>query len=139
MSRAGVTLRIVEVELVGSGDEVGAAFEAEVEDDDGAEGRFRSAGGGVVAEDALELVDGLAGLEAVEGAVGHDLGKADGAEEAGGAADVEGELFGGHGAEVGGAGDGVELGFVDGVVAAEEGDDGAEGFTVGVRGRCGHP
>ncbi len=63
-------------------------------------------------------------------------GDADGAEEAGGAADVEGELFGEHGAELGDAGDGVELGLVDLVVAAEEGDDGAQRLACGVAVRC---
>ena len=62
---------------------------------------------------------------------GHDLGDADRAEVAGGAADVEFELFGEHGAELGGAGDGVELGLVDVVVAAEEGDDGTHRAPAG--------
>ena len=37
------------------------------------------------------------------------------------------EFFGGHGAEFGGAGDSIELGLVDLVIAAKEGDHGTEG------------
>ena len=47
------------------------------------------------------------------------------AEKACGAADVQGELVGRHGPQLGGAGDRVELGFIYLVVATEEGDDGA--------------
>jgi len=50
----------------------------------------------------------------------------DRAEESCRTADVELKLFGQHGAEFGGPSEGVELGFVDLVVATQEGDDGAE-------------
>ena len=112
----------MEVELVGAGDEVVAVFEAEVHDDEGLEALRRD-----VAGDALQLVEGFAGVQAVERAGGHDLGDADRAEEAGRTADVKGELVGGHGAQIDGAGDRVELGLVDLVIAAKEGGDRAQG------------
>ena len=116
----------VVVELVGSGDEVLPAFEAEVHDDDGLE-----ALAGVFAETPLSLSSGLPDLRPLSEPAGHDLGDADGAEVAGGAADVQGKFFGEHGTEFGGAGDGVQLGFVDEVVAAQEGHDRAQRSVCG--------
>jgi len=116
---AGGDVAIVEVELVGSGDEVGTAFETGVDDDDGLD-----AFGEHIAQDALELVECFAGFEAVERTLRHHLFDADRAEETRRTADVQLKFFGGHGAQLGGSGDGVELGLVHLVVAAEERNDG---------------
>ncbi len=58
---AGGHVAIVVVELVRSGYEVRAAFETEVEDDDGLD-----AFGGHVAQHPLQLVECLAGVQTVE-------------------------------------------------------------------------
>ena len=93
-----------------------AALEAEILDDDGLEALA------IAAKDSFEFLNRLAGVQAVEGAQGHDVGDADGAKEAGGTADVQGKLIRRHGAQVCGVCDGVQFRFVYGVIAAEEGD-----------------
>ena len=60
---------------------------------------------------------------------GKDL-EADGAEVAGRAFEVECKFFGDHGAQLGDVGGRHQLGLVDEVVAAQEGDDGDfDGFA----------
>ncbi len=86
----------VVVEFVGSADHIFAAFESLVDDDErGARIAF---------------------------VCGKDF-EADGAEVASWAFEVESEFFGDHGAEFGYVGGGHQLGLVDEVVAAQEGDN----------------
>ena len=130
---AGGYVAEVVVELVGSGDEVGAAFEAGVHNDDS----FQSFAG-VIAYDTFQFGESLSGIKAVQGTLRHDFGDTDWPKESGGASDVNFEFDREHGAQFSDSGNCGQLRLIHLMITAKKGDNGARQRFIADRSRESH-